>query len=451
MESINRSEVFSIMLRELQWSALKNCIQMNAQIKKRCTAGGHRLDVKRRSRFEKIVVSEAEKLDFPETLCSAIFAYWYPQQGELHEKLENYFHSDEYKKYLADNDLSENEYVLPDEKFEELFNVAELQKWRVLLCFSPLRFTNEQAEKITEEAQGNTELIETVDKLKEEVEERDSTIARLSNELDSARERAETLNKEAQQLRQERRDLKKQSEAAEKKFENARRENAKLRDETGKLRQEFEKAKKQTETEWARKSKALNDDLQRQSKEVENWRQKYENLHNENRNLNEKIQKAEKNLAEQRINSDKNRQEIQRVHKFMDMLLERIDWAEVGKQIKLTPQLKLRFNSLIRNLHYDKENKPRINVSLETFWNKLQEQERTLIDNIAKSDTLEVESGNVEDFWNDLEDSFEDVQIALESRTILLPIIHEIFYQTLEEKDLSKDTIPPRMAKSKSS
>ncbi len=451
MPGIDRSEVFAAMLQDIPWNGLKNCAQMNAQIHKRCTVGGHRLEAKGRSRIEKLFLRQVEREDFPEALCNAVFAFWYPLQGELHDKLEAHFHSDEYKKYRADNKLDENAYVLTDQQFEEWFNVSDLQKWRALLCFSPLEFSEEQARKITESAQGNTELLQNFEELQKALAERDSAIARLNNELSSTRDRVNTLNEEAKGLRQERKNLKTDCDKAVRQAETARKENVRLKEKEQAFEQEIAQIRQQHERESARQVKLLQDDLARQVREVEAWREKYEKLHGESRQLKEKIQKAEKALAEQRIANDKSRKEIQRGQKFIDLLLSRIDWAEVGRQIKLTPQLKLRFNSLIRNLHYDESNRPKMDVPLEKFWDSLQNQERKLIKDIAGSDTLEVENGDVEGFWRDLEDSFEDIQIGLESRTILLQIIHEILYQTMALKDLRDDTIPAAMTRPKKS
>ncbi len=451
MEGVNLADVFAGMLQEIPWNMLRNCVQANARIHKRCTAGGHRLETRWRQRIEKIFVQEAEREDFPDSLCSTLFACWYPQQKELYEQMEEYFHSDEYKAYREKHEIEEGKYVLPDQRFEELFRIADLQKWRTLLCFSPLQFTEEQACRIVDDSQGNTELLETVEKVQRQRDEKDSELARLNNELNSARTRLEQLAAEVQELRRLRRELKSEAEAARKKADSAQQDSSRLRRQAEAGEDKVAQARQEAKNELLRKTKVLSDEVERRSREQKNWQDKYEKQHRLNRELQDKIQKTEKILAEQRIANDKNRKEIKRIHQFIDMLLERFDWAEIGRQIKLTPQLKLRFNTLIRNLHYDEENRPKFNLSLLKFWETMQEQERRLIESIANSDTYEVETGDVEGYWRDLEDTFEDVQIGLESRTILVQLIHEICYQTLELKDLQKDTVPAAMARSKKS
>jgi hypothetical protein len=151
-------------------------------------------------------------------------------------------------------------------------------------------------------------------------------------------------------------------------------------------------------------------------------------------------------LAEERIALDKARKEINSSRSFVDLLLKQIDWADVGRQMKLTPQLKARFKSLVQNLRYDDENIPRLDGPMQDFWEKFQAQERLLVERIAKSDTLEVQSGDVESYWNDLTDLFEDVHIGLEARNILLQMLQEVFYQTLDLKNLKAAKIPAKMA-----
>ncbi len=446
-QHINRSEVLKGMLKELPWNTLRNLVQSNTRIHKRCTIGGHRLDTKWRERIEKIFVQEAEKEDFPHALCNAVFVYWYPQQGELYDQLEKHFNSEEYQKFLKDNEYNENDYILTDEEFDRFFSVSDLRQWRALLCFSPLKLTEDQARKILDSTQGNQELLAQLEERDKALEEKESEIARLNNELESARARLDHLNKEVQQLRRQNKDQKQADSNASKQLAAVQKERQRLQRQVEEAEEKAENIRQESEKELLRKTKVLQDELNRRNQELKDWRNKYENQCAKTRELNEKIGKLEKTLGDERIVSDKNRKEIKRSHRFVDLLVERLDWTEIGRKIKLTPQLKLRFNNLIRSLHYDENNKPKINTSLEKFWNQLQKQEKELIENIAKSDTLEVESGTVEDFWSELEDSFEDVQISLEARTILIQILRQIFYQTLEMKDLQQDVIPSSMSR----
>ena len=53
-----------------------------------------------------------------------------------------------------------------------------------------------------------------------------------------------------------------------------------------------------------------------------------------------------------------------------------------------------------------------------------------------------MQSGDVEAFWRNLTDVFDDVYIGLEARTILMRMLQEIFYQTLDMKDLESIALP---------
>ena len=89
LKGINPGELFARMVGEVPWGGLKAFIQTNAQLLKQVTAGGHRMDPKRRQRAEKIVLREAEKTEYPEAMVNGLFATWYPVHKELHQTLED--------------------------------------------------------------------------------------------------------------------------------------------------------------------------------------------------------------------------------------------------------------------------------------------------------------------------------------------------------------------------
>lgn len=450
IEGLELADVFAAMLRETPWSGVAAFIQTNSKVHKRCTIGGHRLDPKRRKRFEKIILQEADKEGFSEVFCTPLFAEWYPVHEDLHKTLEDYFHSDEYKKHREENDLAEDVYVLPDDKFEEFFNISDLQKWRILLAFSPLRFTKEQAEKILQNSEGgNAELLAEVEKSKAELDDIQSELARLKNENNDIRTRLKEASDETQSLRQERKELKSQNAALEQKFDTSQAENKKLRSELESKDGAVAAAKAEAEKTISKQENKLASDLERLQKEAKAWQAKYEDQCAQTRAALEKLQRTEKVLAEERIALDKARKEIASSRSFVDVLLKQIDWAEVGRQMKLTPQMKTRFKSLVQNLRYDKDNIPRLDGTMQDFWAKFQKQERLLVERIAKSDTLEVQGGNVDAYWSDLTDLFEDVHIGLEARNILLQMLREVFYQTLDLKNLKDAKIPASMATAK--
>ena len=59
-------------------------------------------------------------------------------------------------------------------------------------------------------------------------------------------------------------------------------------------------------------------------------------------------------------------------------------------------------------------------------------------------------SGDVENYWLTLTDSFGDVKISLEARLVLLKALQEIFYQIIEMEDLEVPELPKKKTKRRS-
>lgn len=442
IEGVEIADAFAGMVRELPWSSLRAYIQTNTQVLKRCTIGGHRLEPKGRKRFESVLQKEAAKADFSQTFTSAVFAYWYPVHEALHKQLEDYFHSDEYKKLREERELEEDVYVLTDEKFEEFFEPKDIPKWRILLSFSPLQFTKEQAEKILGDVGGNEVLIKETEHLREDLEHARSENERINNENRELRSRLEKLGSEDQELREERKALRKERDALTVKFEAAQTENRRLREEMAEKEKAIESHKQEATKVVANESDKFDKENARLRAELDNWRRNYEKQRVEARELEEALTEARNKLANKKQALKQTENEVKVVQRFADSILARVDWTEVAKQLKMTPQIKRRFNSLIKKLNYEEDLSLSLGGTLEQFWGALQDEETRLVRAVAQSDVLEVQSGDIEDYWRSLTDVFEDVHISLEARTILLRVLQEIFYQTLEMEDLEKAKLP---------
>ena len=449
IQGLKLSEVFSTMVGELPWANLRAYVQSNNPLLKRCTVGGHRLDVKRRKRVEKLLLKEAEKAEFSETFCNAVFIHWYPVHEELHKTLEDYFHSDEYKEYREGKKLEEDAYVLPDDKFAEVFRIEDLEKWRILLCFSPLQLTEGQGKQITDDSEGNTELLRRIRELEDQVLELESEKARMGSENEQLRTQNEQNSGTAQQSRKERRTFKARSEASEKKLEISQADNKRLSEG---LAQEARSGKEQKQSfagKMKKSSARLENEVKRLEEQVSTWEIKYERQRVESRMLSDKLDDARKALKAG-LKTVSERDTALALHaNFADLVLGRLDWPKIGLQMKLTPALKRNFNSLVRKLDYEKNRTLTIEGSLLQFWSSLTERENELVENIAKSHTREVVTGDLEEFWRGLTDMFEDVRIGLEARTVLLKMLHEIFYQVLEMDDLQDSIVFKSVSKAK--
>ena len=91
IQGVDKTAVFTQMLREVPWSSLKMYVQANAPLLKVCTIGGHRLEPNKRDRIEKIILRELERPNMTEALTNGIFASWYPVHEHLHKQLETIF------------------------------------------------------------------------------------------------------------------------------------------------------------------------------------------------------------------------------------------------------------------------------------------------------------------------------------------------------------------------
>ena len=442
LKEVNPGELFARMLGEVPWSSLRAFIQANAPLLKQVTAGGHRMDPKRRKRVEKIIKREAEKAEYSDTVVSGLFAAWYPVHETLHKALEDYFHSDEYKAYREEHELDEEDYVLSPEKFDEFFSINDLEEWRILLCFSPLKFTDEQADRILDDSQGNTRLLARIKELEEENEKLRKRDQQLETETERLKATFQNANAETQDLKRQNRQCRNDLDALNVKLERALGENRKIRDqlaEVGSAQKTFEdKLKQKLKTEGAR----LLNEVERLQKDLAEWQVKYEDQRLQNKELEAGIARAQREKNRQCELAKEAIANAEKLTSFADLILKRIDWPKVGSAMKLTPRLRQQFNSLIRKLTYEEDRTLTIEGTLPEFWDSLMNLERELINSIAQSNSQEVLTGDVEGYWLGLTDAFGDVQISLEARVVILKMLQEIFYQVLDMDDLEQAMIP---------
>ncbi|MFW5893815.1 MAG: hypothetical protein ACOCUY_01615 [Verrucomicrobiota bacterium] len=442
IKGVNLSEAFNEMLTELPWKNLKAIVQTNSQLHKRCTAGGHRIDTKQRKRIEKVVQQEAEKNDFDPAFTNPFFAAWYPLQGDVHQQLEEYFHSDEYEAFRQENEIEEHRYVLTQEKFEEFFSVQHLPRWRLLLCFSPLEFTEEQAKTILEGKGENQQLLDRIQQLEDELAESQKQAAARENESAQARKEADKTAAAAQALRQEKKDLSAEVRQLRNQFETSQAENKKLRSELADKEQTLASSTATVAQQRDRDVARIKKELADLQQELDLWKSRYEEQRVEAKRLAEEVNQMQATLRERDAAIEVLQHAIDQQNGFADLILHRIDWPNMARQMKLTPALRRQFNNLIRKLDYEADNTLTIEGQLVDFWNRMVVREQQLVQTISASDNAEVAEGSVENFWGELTDDFEDVKISLEARAILLKLLQDIFYQTLQMEDLEKPRIP---------
>ncbi len=449
LQGIDLPQVFSRMLEEIPWTSLRAYVQSNSQLLKLCTIGGHRLEPKRRKRIHSVLLKEAKKAEFSQAFCNPLFAVWYPVHEDLHKSLEEYFHSDEYKAYREEKELSEDSYVLPDDVFDSNFKVEQLEQWRILLCYSPLQLTDEQTSKILDDNQGNVELLRRLREAEERLQEAEKERSRLATESKRLKKEFQQSNKDAAAQKKTNRELRAEVSALENRADAAQTENKRLSEELREAERKIAGGLSEAKAAMQADMLRLENDLKRAQEQLIEWQAKYEQQRLECRDFEEKLDNTRQDLRKERHILEQAQDEIDFLSSFPNLLLSKFDWPKVGTQMKLTPTLRRQFNSLIRRLNYEKDMTLSLEGSLSEFWGGLMRKEEELIQAVSESNTREVMSGGVEEYWLNMTDAFEDVRISLEARCILLKMLHEIFYQVLEMDDLEEPIVPKKSARSK--
>ena len=442
VQGVNTAEIFARMLGELPWANFRGYIQTNAPLLKLCTFGGHRLEPQKRDRFEKIISREAEKADFSEAMCNGLFASWYPVRQDLHKNLEDYFHSEEYLDFRKEQKLNDDEYVLPDEKFNEFFVLRDQPAWKILLCFSPLKFSDAQADQILDDAQGSSELLEQIASLEKELEDDRRKNSQNAAELERLRARQQGDTAEIQEQKRLVRSQKTEIEAQMRKFESAQAEIKRLNQRLQEIEGEVAERENALKEEMKRKVTRLQNEYDRVSQELNSWQSRYEEQRLLNRSLEKNSLEADKAKKEALRESSEIADKMTVHAKFADLLLSQVDWPKVGAAMKMTPTVRRNFNSLVRKLNYEEDLTLTIEGTLLEFWSKLIKSEEELVKRLDQSNTLEVMNGDMKGFWEQVSELFADAQINLEARSFMLGLLHELFFQSIDMEDLAQDKIP---------
>ncbi len=450
IQGVSIPDMFSQMLSELPWRTLSQYISGNAQLLKVCTFGGHRIDPQQRPRLTKQVINEAVKTDYSDSTCSALFAAWYPVHAELHAKLEGYFNSDEYKEYRKENKLNDVDYVLSDDKFKEFFQVSDLKAWKILLVFAPLKFTKEQADQILNHQEGSEELLERIKELEARLSEADRKASSASGELEKARQQQQSSENELKEARHQIRTQKGDLEALNQKFLSSSAEVKRLSGLLSSRSEELEKRAATASENAERVTTRLQAELSRLKEELNGWQNKFQEQLQANRQIQNDAANTEARAGKSNAERDAAIKKLDESKKFVDLLLSRIDWAKLGSQLKLSPTLRKNFNSMLKRLNYEENLSLTIEGTLPQFWSRLQKKEDELIQRIAASSTLEVEKGDMKGFWEEVKDSFAEVQTSIEARLFMLGFIHELLFAIYVPEQLAAPTIPAPLKKKSS-
>lgn len=450
IQGVSIPDLFSAMVAELPWRVLSQYINSNAQLLKICTLGGHRLDPNQRARFTKQILNEAARNNYNEATCNALFSAWYPVHEELHEKLETYFKSDEYKAYRAERKLSDEEYVLSDEKFQAFFQVSELKAWKILLAFSPLKFPQVQADQILNHQAGSAELLDQIAALEARAAEAEKKAAAAVADIERVRAQQQSVENELKEAKQQLRAQKSELEAVNQKYLSSAAQAKLLSTQLSSRSEELSKHAANVTEEAERTAARLQAEVGRLKNELNGWQNKFQEQLQANRQIQNDAANTDARSAKAVAEKDEALKKLAESRKFVDLLLSRIEWAKLGSQLKLTPTIRKNFSSMLKRLNYEEDLSLTIEGTLPEFWARLQKGENELIRKIAASNTLEVEKGDMQGFWEEIQNSFAEVQSSLEARVFMVQFLYELLFTVYTPEQLAAPTIPAVPAKKKS-
>lgn len=384
-------------------------------------------------------------------MSNGVFAAWYPIHQPLNETLETYFHAEAYAAYRTENGLGDDEYILSDEKFNEFFSVDELPAWLILLCFSPLRFTSEQADRILHDQQGSAELVGRVAGLESQADDLQKKNAQLLSEAERLRSRQATDAAEIQEMKKQLRVSKGESEQQLQRLESAQAEIRRLTQKQQQSGNEASELERVVREECDRLLARQQSEFNRVSKDLAAWQSKYEDQSLQNRMLQERNVETEKIRKQSEKDVELALAKVARCESFVDLMLARIDWPKLGAAMKMTPTVRKGFNSLVKKLDYEEDLSLSIEGTLPEFWQKLSADEMALIERISTSQSLEFMDGDFSGFWERMADDFNMVQLNLEARAFMLSMLQKIFSQLVTPEDLEQPIIPVSKEKKKGS
>lgn len=450
IQGVSIPDLFSAMLAELPWRVLHKYITDNAQLMKICTLGGHRVDPQQRPRLMRQVQNEAERNNYSDATCNALFAVWYPVHEKLHEKLETYFKSEEYKAYRAEHKLTEEDYVLSDEKFSQFYESGEGKAWKILLAFSPLKFPQSQADQILHPQGASEEVLAQAAQWEKKCGEAEKKAAAAMADLERSRAQQQSLETELRNLKQQLRTQKGEMDALAQKLQSSQAETRRLSGQLSSRTEELNRKAAETAENADRMTGRLQGELSRLKEEVNGWQNKFQEQLQANRQIQHESEVVGARAGKADAEKEEALRKLKESQKFVDLLLSRIEWAKLGSQLKLSPTLRKNFNSMLKRLNYEEDLSLTIEGTLPQFWERLQRGETALVQKIANSNTLEVMNGNMEAFWEEVKDSFDEVQKSLEARVFMIGLIHELLFTVYTPGQLATPTIPAATPKKKS-
>ncbi|MYB55901.1 MAG: hypothetical protein F4X51_05890 [Gemmatimonadetes bacterium] len=198
--SPDRERILEILLRSVKWSDFTKIIREFKTLRQEFERGGFNWNkVLWDHGIRSVKMALRRRADLTRPIEIEFFMVWYQHycREDIKEELNDYFQSEEYDNWIGSQDIASGGYVLPDEKFTECSSRWDLKERNFLLLFSPIHFTDEQAEilmgveaPLEMEIAGSKSVQQTssVVKFKED-------ISQLKQQVDEQTESLKTANK----------------------------------------------------------------------------------------------------------------------------------------------------------------------------------------------------------------------------------------------------------------
>jgi len=405
-DNATKNRLVNSILDKLPWKYIKEYVLQNPILLENFKRGGFELKAKNKSHAINIILS-----NLTEKARSDLFFIWYKNISEHSDLLDDYFNSDEYKKWMKSKKLENGEYALPNPKFYKLCFRLSKQDAQVFLYLSPIKFSEEQIQlllEIPDEKRKNNneylELLKKYNKAQEKIGKIESVQSRLKRELSNAsRDRslsdklkieAENLKKQIKKVQFEKSELQKEIESTSKLAEHKMIE----------MHTEYEKEKNNA----LLKVEELKILLNQAKKQIE---------------IKEKLVKALQ-LKVEKYEKEKD--------DFFCIILDKIDIHELISEINEPDEVKELLEKIVKIPEKDEpEGAGGREMILKDFWENSLRIEEKILNKILTIDASSVKEGDYFKDWGEHADDFIDLKHTLRAKIVLINLLYEILRKQL--------------------
>lgn len=411
IKTSNILDSIKTMTQELAWHTLKEIISSKKKLLSEFQRGGYKLVPKNRSRAKKLLIEKSSKSDY-----RLIFFRWYSEQSTYKEILDPYFISDEYKIWAEKRKLEEDEYALPDDRFNILYDSLTNKHALYFLHFSPIKFTRKQAEMFIKKP---TSPVESDEKKKEE----SLVLSKQTAEL------IEKLKSEIRSLKKDQRRLKGNNINLQKQIDNYKKNEIIYREKIKEQNESLEKYRKEMDAKIKEADHRVSERLEKlkEEKARSEWKAK---------DYKYKFGKASRVLqsnSRQISNLKKIIPELKKTKNIrFQNILERIDTKELFDVLNEPDEVKELLSTLVKPPTGDDTSDARqLEINLKSFWNNLLKKEEEVLDKICLLKVDDIDESYYKN-WVNHTDDFNDLIYSLRARAILIKMLHEILWQNRE-------------------